>query len=122
MAALDICAQIRYIQWQQLYTQEKPFQVHADIPEDARDKRKTNVVFEEKDTIIHDVRGNEDQFSLDKTGFMYCKHQTAVTDFEVHQDVEENYLPEVEKLLREKVEGVDQVFLFNWKVANLFPM
>lgn len=50
---------------------------------------------------VHDIRGTEDQYSLDRTGFQIYHHQSAETDFRDEEQIKKNYYPEVEKLLKE---------------------
>lgn len=50
---------------------------------------------------VHDIRGTEDQYSLDKTGFQIYHHQSVETDFRDEEQIKKNYYPEVENLLKE---------------------
>lgn len=111
-------ANLLYLEWQDLYNREKPFQIFALVPEYALPNRSTtNLVFKEGNTeIIHDTRGMESQFTLDKQGFAFCRHTTQIKEFEQGEDVENIYLPEMEALIKREVEGVDQVYFFDWRV------
>ena len=51
---------------------------------------------------------------------MYHTHRTKVTGFTDRTLVERDYLPEVEALIREVVEGVDRVVVFDWRVSMEF--
>jgi hypothetical protein len=104
---------LKFLEWQQLYEEEKPFQIFINIPKDAEDQRDTNLVFEDAEVHIEDVRTSERNFSLDETGFQFEKHVTSVKDFTNRKTVDEIYLPELEKLLRSKVDGIDRVFFFD---------
>ena len=67
----DEKTRFHFLKWQDLYKTEKPFQIYIDIPKDSTDQRKHNLVFEEgEETPIHNVRGNEDAYSLDKNGLL----------------------------------------------------
>lgn len=112
-----VLASMKFLQWQPLYEVEKPFQVFIHIPDHVEDKRTTNLVFENIQLKIEDVRANATDFSLDQHGFMYRNHETALRDFTNRKYVEENYLPEVESFLRREADGVDEVFFFDWRVS-----
>ena len=116
MPTQDLPITLRFLKWQKLYEVEKPFQIFINIPEDAEDRRDTNLMFESISLKIHDVREQSRDFSLDDNGFMYRQHTTEVNNFTDRKTVDENYLPEMEGLLRKEVDGVDRVFFFDWRV------
>lgn len=117
MTSQDIITNLNFLQWQELYEEEKPFQIFIDIPEEAEDQRSTNLVFEKVRLKIHDVRSHWQNYSLDTNGFMYRQHTTKVTDFSNRQTIAEKYLPEMEALLQQEVEGADYIFTFDWRVC-----
>ena len=47
---------LKFLLWQPLYATEKPFQIFINIPPDAPDVRDTNLVFENVDLPVQDVR------------------------------------------------------------------
>lgn len=108
---------LKFLDWQELYETEKPFQIFINIPDEAEDKRTSNLVFEDVETAVHDVRGREKDFDLDKNGFRFLRHSSSLDDFHNKELIEKIYLPEVEALLRKEVEGVDKVFFFDWRVC-----
>lgn len=107
-----------FLQWQDLYEIERPFQIFIDIPKDAKDQRDTNLVFEKVSCKIEDVRDGVHNLSLDGNGFIYRRHATNVTDFTNRMTVDRNYLPEIEKFLKDELDGVDRVFFFDWRVRR----
>ena len=111
-----LVASIKFLRWLPLYEREKPFNIFIDVPDDATDKRTNNLVFEDCLTAIQDVRGQEDFFRLDKNGFMFLTYDIDFDAFENRRLVEENYLPEVERLIHRNVEGVDKIHIFDWRV------
>lgn len=117
----DICVTLKFLQWQSLYETEKPFQIFIDIPEDAEDKRNTNLVFEDVQLTLRDVRSvnDRDSASIDDRGFMYRKHKSCVTSFDDRKVVDSTYLPEIEALLKQELDGVDRVFFFDWRVSMI---
>ena len=106
-----------YLQWDDTFNSEKPYQIVSEnIPELDRLARSNIVMMEGPEELIEDIRGRETTFGLDTNGFMVLKHIFPAIDYQRHQDVEEIYKPEVEKLLKRNVEGVDKVVFFNWRV------
>ncbi len=61
---------------------------------------------------IQDGRPLAGQFSLDRNGFMFVEHKTAVKDFFDKPQLESAYYPEVEQLIR-KVSGAARVVVFD---------
>lgn len=118
MASIETAA-IQFVKWQPLYEKEKPFQLFLDLPPDVADQRKTNLVFETKQVDIKDIRGEEHNFTLDGNGFAYGTIQ-GFHDIDSKDEVVQRYLPAVEDLLRQQVEGVDRVFIFDWRVRTSF--
>lgn len=117
----DEFANFQYIEWQDQYNNVKPFQVFSHQAETSiADSSSTNLVFKEGPTeLIHDVRGHEDQFTLDRHGFAFCKHVLPQDcSFENAADIESKYLPEMQRLLKRSIENVDQVYFFDWRVCE----
>ena len=121
MEAQDVHVTLKFLQWQSLYETEKPFQIFIDIPDDAEDKRNTNLVFEDVPLTVHDVRAIGEIRSIDDKGFIYRKHTSSVTNFSNRKLVDETYLPEIEALLRSQLDEVDRVFFFDWRVSSTYP-
>ena len=115
-------ATLQYLDWQDLYETEKPYQLFSAISsEDLPNRRTTNLIFKEGDReLIRDVRKTESQFTLDRQGFTFISHRTAIQDFKSSEEIENGYLPEVETLLQREMEGVDQVYFFDWRVCGGF--
>jgi hypothetical protein len=49
---------------------------------------------------IHDIRGTEDEYTLDKAGFQILKHSSAEKDFVDDDQVRKVYHAEIEELLK----------------------
>lgn len=120
MGSHDLQIDLMFLQWQKLYQIEKPFQIFINIPDDAQDQRDTNLVFEKVPCMIQDIRDVAYRPSLDEAGFIYRRHATKTTDFTNRMMVDQNYLPEIEKLLKRELDGVDRVFFFDWRVCKKF--
>ncbi|TBU34136.1 hypothetical protein BD311DRAFT_735764 [Dichomitus squalens] len=73
-------------------------------------KPQTNVGSEPHSAVVHDVRGREAEFSLDKNGFQWVHWPSVEKDFVDDEVIKEKYYPEVERLLKE-VAGAKRVFI-----------
>jgi hypothetical protein len=69
------------------------------------------------DFIVTDVSGDEDQYSLDTTGFQYCHHGSREKTFIDEQAIESTYYEECKQLLRD-ITGAKRVHIFNHKVRR----
>ena len=106
-----------YLQWEDRFNREKPYQIVSENITELDGLARSNIaMMEGPEELIEDIRGRETTFSLDENGFKILKYTFPAIDYQRHQDVEEIYKPEVEKLLRRNVEGVDKVVFFNWRV------
>jgi hypothetical protein len=113
----DETATFMYLDWQDLYNTEKPFQIFSYL-EDPN-VRYTNLVFKDGGTeCVHDVRGKESECTLDRNGFKFVRHQTSLTSFDKKEDIEKSYLPEIENLVRKHVDDAEMVFTFDWRVRR----
>jgi hypothetical protein len=109
----------RYIEWQDLYNVEKPFQILIDIPKDSPDQRKENLVFKDgEEEIVYNVRTTTEEYSLDKHGFTFVKHVSQLhgPDFFQRELVDSVFLSECESLIKETLTGVDRIYFYNWLV------
>jgi len=115
----DETASLTYVDWQNIYCTEKPYQIFSAVAaSDLLGTTTTNLVFKDgPDECIHDVRGSESAFSLDSQGFAFCQHKMREAGFEDSDHIETKYLPEMEALLRREVACVDKVYFFDWRVV-----
>ena len=88
---------------------EEPYQYVLAPPEG---KEPNNLGVEPHDVTVHDARGREAEFSLDKNGFQFVKYPSAEKEFDSDERIKEVYYPEVEKILKE-VAGAKRVFIFD---------
>ncbi|KAE9378879.1 hypothetical protein N431DRAFT_460204 [Stipitochalara longipes BDJ] len=121
MADSTLVVTLKFLDWQEQYETEKPFQIFINIPDEAEDKRTSNLVFEDISIAIQDVRGKEENFTLDSNGFQFVRHHSSLDCFQSKHSIEDIYLPEVDALLRKEIEGVDKVFFFDWRLRNTQP-
>ena len=61
---------------------------------------------------IHDARRNAAAFALDREGFAFVRHESAVRDFWNEEEVRRVYYAEAERLIRNAT-GADRVFVFD---------
>jgi hypothetical protein len=50
--------------------------------------------------VVHDIRGSEDQYTLDTKGFQIVKHNSKEKDFLDDDQIRRIYYPETEELLK----------------------
>ena len=66
---------------------------------------------------IRNGRPLASEFSLDRNGFLFVEHQTAVKDFFDQQQLERVYYPEVEQLIK-TVAGAARVVVFDYTLRS----
>ncbi|KAK0732044.1 hypothetical protein B0H67DRAFT_566500 [Lasiosphaeris hirsuta] len=113
-APIDEQASIVYLEWQELYESEKPFQVFADVPQGFHG-RLTNLVFAPAPPLeIRDLRGREDAYTLDANGFRLVRNRMPAFDLSTKESMESNVVPYLEDLVTKHVDGADFVRCFDW--------
>jgi hypothetical protein len=119
----DEGGKFNYLDWQDLYNTEKPFQIFSYLQDP--NIRYTNLVFKDNGfETVHDARGHESDFTLDRNGFKFVKHQTGMKDFKSKEDIENIYLPEIKNLVKKHVDDVEIVHAYDWRVfppSSLLP-
>ncbi|PSN60877.1 methyltransferase CmcJ [Corynespora cassiicola Philippines] len=109
-------ASVKFLKWKSLFEVEKPFQIFMDLSPHATDQRKTNLEWEEKEIAITDFRGKEG-FQLDTQGFT-MRNIEGFTELTIGEDICQNYIPAVKKLLKRELEDVETVFVFDWRLRD----
>ncbi|KAL5116007.1 hypothetical protein ACEQ8H_006125 [Pleosporales sp. CAS-2024a] len=66
---------------------------------------------------VHDVTGDEDEYSLDTTGFQFCRHASREEKFIDETAIESGYYAECIQLLR-AITGAPRIHIFNHKVRR----
>ncbi|EEP78484.1 predicted protein [Uncinocarpus reesii 1704] len=114
-----ITAQLNFLKPIDSYKTEKPYWLFIGKPETAPDVDLTNVVTETvTDIPVHDVRGHEEKYSLDEHGFQFIKHNQTFQAFEDEERIKTEFLPQVEKVIRENVPYVERVLVYDWRVRK----
>ncbi|KAH8174861.1 methyltransferase [Sarocladium implicatum] len=76
--------------------------------------------FESHKVVVHDVRGNEDKFTLDRNGFQFYKHSALEEDFLDDAQIKDGYYKETEQLLKEAT-GASRIFIFDHTIRRQPP-
>jgi hypothetical protein len=84
----------------------------------ATGERTANFGAEDKTIDIENVRGKEDSYSLDTSGFHYFTHAAAHKKFTDHEEVKQEYYPESVELLK-KLTGANRVVIFDHSMCFL---
>lgn len=72
---------------------------------------------------VHDARGRESDFTLDRDAFQILRGvpASAERDFTDDASIKKNYYPEVERLLLDAIPGANRVFLFDHTIRRANP-
>jgi hypothetical protein len=99
--------QFMYLQWEDKFKKEKPYQIVSEnIPElDGLARSNINMI-EGPEELIEDIRGRESTFTLDQNGFQILTHQFPPINYQSNDEVEHMYKPEIERLLKEEVSAI----------------
>lgn len=94
---------------------------HVDTPPEGLPQRN----FGDKivETQIHDIRGREAEYNLDKDAFLVVQNvpDSSEESFTDDDSVKENYYPEVEQLLLKNVPGSTKVVFFDHTIRRADP-
>lgn len=118
---LDEFTTLNYLKWNDLYRTETAFQTSVPLPSSAPDQRRHNLDFQPGEKqLIRDLRGCDEKPEIDVHGFQFYKQKTDLQpeqyyDAEAIRDV---YLPEFVRMLREKIDGADHIFVYDWRVRS----
>lgn len=85
----DIVASLEHLANIPLYDEEKPYCVLVSVENRQEGVPTDNLFFEHHDTIIRDIRGHEDEFTVEKTGFTVVLHKTTVNNFRTLDGLQE---------------------------------
>ncbi|PCH36564.1 hypothetical protein WOLCODRAFT_28657 [Wolfiporia cocos MD-104 SS10] len=93
---------------------EAPYTYAYQAPEGTP---RTNIGTDSHPVVVHDVRGREEEFSLDKTGFQFVKHVSQEKEFDDEERIKTVYYKEVEELLKNTV-GAKRVYIFDHTIRR----
>jgi hypothetical protein len=103
-------AELHYL----IRTAEKPTRYVMEPPSGVPE---WNGIDDPHTVLIHDARGHEPEFTLNRNGFTLIKAPTAVRNFYEPDEIKSVYYPEVERLLRDAL-GASRVVVFDHNVRN----
>ncbi|KAJ4000337.1 hypothetical protein F5050DRAFT_1563172 [Lentinula boryana] len=90
------------------------------INEDAKYGSRYNWIQEEHIVPIENIRGREGSYNLDSAGFQYYQHKSTHTSFLDDEEIEKEYYPESEELIKE-LTGASKVVLFDHTIRRRRP-
>jgi len=68
--------------------------------------------------VVHDIRGTENQYTLDTKGFQIVKHESKEKEFLDDEQIKRIYYPETEELLK-KATGASKIFIFDHTIRRV---
>ncbi|KAH7923057.1 hypothetical protein BV22DRAFT_1016132 [Leucogyrophana mollusca] len=86
----------------------------------ATGQRRHNWVDHEMPVQIEDVRGKEDQFTLDTAGFQFARHAVTHTRFADDAEIQKEYYPESVEIIK-KMTGASRVVIFDHDIRRGRP-
>jgi hypothetical protein len=112
----DLTVCLQYLKDDPLYKTVKPLQI---TPNFADKEGRTNVKLEPglPETIV-DVRSAGQQFDLDTNGFKYVKAPTGFKEWSSQPKIAQEYLPELEALLRNEIDGCDEILFYDARIRQ----
>ncbi|KJZ76462.1 hypothetical protein HIM_04191 [Hirsutella minnesotensis 3608] len=105
---------IKFLKWNPIYEEERPFQIFTALRPDSKDRRTTNLEWDERAITVQDCRGMND-LHLDTHGFMSF-HLPGFDELPGEEFIRNQYVPAVKEMLKSHLEGVGTVFVFDWRV------
>lgn len=121
--ASNVQATFSYFNFQPCHKIEKPYEILINLPKNSESVPRSNFAFKDAECAVLDVRGKENDFSLDRNGFTWKKHGTKCDDLKDREVIETKYLPEMEAFIRGNIEGdIKKVHFFDWRVCSSFTL
>ncbi|KIJ45782.1 hypothetical protein M422DRAFT_250573 [Sphaerobolus stellatus SS14] len=84
------------------------------------DGKTTNITSRPFEIQVENIRGKEDQYDLDTSGFKYIKHKSALTKFTDDEEIQRIYYPETIEVLK-KYTGANRVIIFDHTIRRHRP-
>ncbi|KAI5865743.1 hypothetical protein GGS23DRAFT_353137 [Durotheca rogersii] len=123
----------------EVHDYEKPFEILINLPSIENDPerfRRTNQQFEDRTTVVEDVRGREDQFTLDKQSVCWRKWEgpkdwaglgADAIQSKGHDWIRDGYIKDVEQFIKLTLESqdgkpIDFVKVFDYKLRSSLDM
>lgn len=111
---------INFIQRDELYLEEKPYLLTYEAPQGFP---RTNIKLDERVVAVEDIRGHENEFTINKNGFTIMQVNTKLSyeDFNDDALVKQVYLKEVAEALKSLL-GASRVQVFEHIVRKRHPL
>lgn len=84
-------------------------------------EREKNILQEPYEVVVENVRGKEDLYTLDNSGFQFHNRPTKVKDFQNEKIIQEVYYPESTEIIKE-LTGASRVVLFDHSTCLKFVL
>ncbi|KAG6918618.1 hypothetical protein DXG01_013029 [Tephrocybe rancida] len=84
------------------------------------DRNDKNYIRDTHKVIVKNIRGKENAFTLDASGFQYYKHESECKSFSNDEEIKQNYYPESVELVKQLM-GASKVVLFDHTVRRHRP-
>lgn len=107
---------IQYLKKENIYDEERPFQLFLDEPSVTEKGRNNNLEWETHEVCIESFRNNLEYFDIDNHGFTTRQLQGFST-LRDSEKIEIGYLRAVEFLLLREIKQAKTVFIFDWRVS-----
>lgn len=114
----DVTAPLNY--YQPPADNAKPFNF-VDTPPKGQPQR--NFTYKELEFPIHDIRGRESEYTLDRDAFQVLQNvaPSQETEFVDDQSIKDKYYPEVEELLLNNIPGSNRIYIFDHTIRRSNP-
>lgn len=87
---------LKYLEWSDIFNTEKPYTIVSNMPW-LPNSKKNNLTFTQgPEELISDIRGRENEFTLDQNGFAFVSPSFSDFDVSSHVAVETSFYPEAE--------------------------
>ena len=110
---MDKSIKLSYLQWQDKYLVEKPYDVFIPESEDVPEENATNLAFNLGDEVIRDIRSSSTKFTLAEHGFTTCRIEMSPYLFSRTGD----HIPDTCELVKAAM-GAETVIPFLWTVRH----
>ncbi|KAL2431950.1 hypothetical protein ABEF95_004542 [Exophiala dermatitidis] len=112
---LDVKTQLNYFVWNDQFLSTKPYIALFNVPEGI-----DQCNFETRpgpEETIHDMRGAEPNFTLDRHAFCVRRARLELDKFD-RETVKREYLPWIERFLMTEIEGASEIVIFDWRLRS----
>ena len=126
LSTMDKSTRLSYLQWQDKYFVEKPYQVFVPLPVGVPEESATNLTFDLGDEeVIRDIRSSSTEFTLTEHGFTTCWMEMSPHLFS-EMEIINDYIPTTCELVKKAV-NAETVIPFDWRVRHaitqrIFPI